>query len=204
MTTGYTEILERKPDTTFEAWAMRCARAFGPLMDMRDAPLDAEIPEEIQPDLAHDKNELVKAEALLKKLKAMTLPEAEREAEAEHQRLLRADREYQKERTARRAIYQLMLDRVNVWVPPTPGHAGLQAFMREQLEGAMEWGTSPSLFGFLPERKRGKVWRAEQIDNAQRDIDYHQERILKATKHAQEATDWLRALRASLVPPEAE
>ena len=40
MPTGYTAIIEDDPNCTFEQYLMRCARAFGATVTMRDDPLD--------------------------------------------------------------------------------------------------------------------------------------------------------------------
>lgn len=42
MPTGYTHKI--KDGMTFKEYALRCARNFGALMDMRDDPMDAPIP----------------------------------------------------------------------------------------------------------------------------------------------------------------
>jgi len=44
--TGYTSVIEE--DCDFKTFALRCARAFGPLSFMRNAPMDAPIPDTIQ------------------------------------------------------------------------------------------------------------------------------------------------------------
>lgn len=48
MPTGYTVGIADGKITTFEQYAMTCARAFGALVMMRDDPFDAPIPEEIK------------------------------------------------------------------------------------------------------------------------------------------------------------
>lgn len=48
MPTGYTADLTL--DTPFERFAMRCARAMGACVMMRDDPMDAPIPDKWEPD----------------------------------------------------------------------------------------------------------------------------------------------------------
>jgi hypothetical protein len=48
MPTGYTCIIEDKPDVTFAEYVWRCARAFGALLSMREDSLDAPIPDELK------------------------------------------------------------------------------------------------------------------------------------------------------------
>ena len=48
MPTGYTAMLTEEKEITFEDFALKCARAFGALIEMRDESLDAKIPEEFK------------------------------------------------------------------------------------------------------------------------------------------------------------
>lgn len=75
MATGYTYELIDKPETTFEAFALRCSRAFGALIEMREESADAPIPTEIKPSTYH-LDALRKAEAEARRFETMTLAEA--------------------------------------------------------------------------------------------------------------------------------
>ena len=68
MPTGYTLELYDGKDITFEEFVLKCARAFGALINMRDEPRDAPIPERFEPSYYHLK-ELIKAKSGQKKLK---------------------------------------------------------------------------------------------------------------------------------------
>src|SRR5665213_2401224 len=50
MPTGYTSKLYEGKDQSFNEFVMRCARAFGALITMRDDPSDAPIPDEFTAD----------------------------------------------------------------------------------------------------------------------------------------------------------
>lgn len=49
MPTGYTEAVQSGEVTEFRDFALRCARAMGALIMMRDDPMDAPIPDEFKP-----------------------------------------------------------------------------------------------------------------------------------------------------------
>ena len=68
MPTGYTAELMEKGEP-FNRFVMRCARAFGALIDLRDAQMDAPIPEKFEPSDYHVKA-LAKALAELERLDA--------------------------------------------------------------------------------------------------------------------------------------
>lgn len=50
MPTGYTHKVQEGTITEFKDFALSCARAFGALITMRDDPMDATIPDVIEPD----------------------------------------------------------------------------------------------------------------------------------------------------------
>ena len=77
MPSGYTAAI--KDGITFSDFAMNCARAFGALISMRDEPLDAPIPERVEPTDYHAEK-IKKAEERLSALIAMTAKELDAEA----------------------------------------------------------------------------------------------------------------------------
>lgn len=74
MPTGYTEIIERKPDLTLREFVLRCARAMGACVMQRDEGLDS--PPRIDPPDTHYEDERRKAQARLLELRAMTVESA--------------------------------------------------------------------------------------------------------------------------------
>ena len=57
MPTGYTYPVADGTITEFSKFALNCSRAFGVLMHMRDEPIDAPIPDKIEPT-SYYKNQL--------------------------------------------------------------------------------------------------------------------------------------------------
>ncbi len=75
MPTGYTAILMEKGQT-FQEFIMGCARAFGALIEMRDSPNDAPIPDKFEPSDYHAKR-IIELREKLAKFKLMTDAEKE-------------------------------------------------------------------------------------------------------------------------------
>lgn len=65
MPTGYTSYIGQGCD--FKTFAMKCARAFGACIDMRDSSLDAQIPDSFEPSRYHLKEKRA-AERKFKKI----------------------------------------------------------------------------------------------------------------------------------------
>lgn len=192
MPTGYTAILLERPDTSFPEFALRCARAFSALVQMRDSSLDAEFPDEIKPDDSY-RTSLEEAYAKARELEVLTLDEAARRAEEEYQRDFKSKAEAEERWADENKIFAAMLAKVNEWEPPTQAHEGLKKFMAEQIAASMHRS-----FSWHVERKTAAVWLAQARSNAV-------ERVLRATddwareqRSAREKTQWLRELRASL------
>lgn len=141
MPTGYTAIVAKKENCTLEEYAMRCARNFGALIEMREEPMDAPIPEKFEINPFY-KKELEAAEKELHDFEA--LPYAEKIAVLERdyeQRVERYAKEAEKENEERRVLrgrYEAMLEKVNRWKAPTPDHENLRKFMIEQIEDCIE------------------------------------------------------------------
>ena len=109
MPTGYTAKIA--DGQTFEEFILSCARAFGALVEMRDEPADAPIPEEFKPSAYHT-TQIGVARAKMEEIRTMRLSTGERrakqafEAETEyHEKRIREARELQ-------AKYEAVLERV--------------------------------------------------------------------------------------------
>jgi hypothetical protein len=196
MPTGYTAAIA--DGITFEQYAMQCARAFGALVMMRDEPSDAPIPEEFAPSSYHDKA-IAEERERIAKLNAMSQEQAERAAAvawdaAETSRLASLQNI-----RALRAKYDAMLTKVGSWTPPTPDHAELHKFMREQIEQSIDFDCGEKYYSTPTERKNGSVWLAEQLREASRSLAYHMEEAHKERERAASRTAWVCALKQSLI-----
>lgn len=195
MPTGYTADIAK--DIDFTQYLLGCARAFGALVTMRDAPAGAEIPEVFEPS-DYNAKALVVAQNRLAELEKMKPAEAERAAasaydEQETRRHVRLE-----EITALRGKYEAMLAKAKAWRPPTPEHQGLADFMQEQIVRSIDFDCGTSYYDKPTERLTGAQWLADARESAQRDIGYHTKHHADEVKRCADRTEWVKALRASL------
>jgi hypothetical protein len=129
MPTGYTCIIHDKEDVTFKDYALRCARAFGALVEFRDEALDAPLPKRIEVDPYY-------ARALMESVKRLeTLKDAD---PREYGNCVKSKRVAELEESLRK--YLMLRDRfdcitkaVQAWKPPTSKHEELKKFMLDQI-----------------------------------------------------------------------
>jgi len=194
MPTGYTLDLYDGKNLTFEEFALKCARAFGALISMRDKPIDAPIPEKFEPSDYHLK-EIEKAKKRLEEIKGWNEEKAEQEAEQAYKEALKKREETIKKNELIRKRYEDMLFKVQKWKPPTPDHEGLKKFMIQQLEESIEFDC------FIPEMPQclsGEEFREEQIKKALNDIEHHGKEYVEEVNRVYERNKWLLLLRESL------
>lgn len=195
MPTGYTDEIAH--GITFEKFVMTCARAFGALVNMRDERLDAPIPEKFPVDDYHKKM-IDETKAQIIKVRAMTRESVDAEAEAEYQTAL-ADRAKELvRRNALRAKYDAMLARVRAWIPPTPDHEGLKAFMQSQIEDSIKWDCLVDFDEIEIQKERGEVWRIQKLIALKRDLTYHEKHNAEEIERTERRNAWVAALRTNL------
>src|SRR5882762_3281786 len=114
MPTGYTSRLH-DGEQTFEEFLWTCARGMGAFVTMRDAPLDAPLPDEFGPQTSYLERSLAQALATSAEASAWTEEQARAAALATyteaHEAYLVSSRELQDIRLR----YQRMLSRVEAW-----------------------------------------------------------------------------------------
>lgn len=201
MPTGYTAAVQNGSITEFSAFALQCARAFGALIEMRDEPADAPIPQEFKPS---DYNAKALAEAQTKhaRLLAMTPDEMGAAAAAAHETEMARWRERQERKVAERSRYEAMLAKVKAWTPPSIDHAEFKTFMTQQLTESIKFDCSTSDWDKEPVGKTGIEWHAEQLKSVKRDIDYHTKGHAEEVSRTNDRNQWVRLLRESLATKE--
>ena len=199
MPSGYTSLLQDKPDTTFEQFAARCARAMGALITMRDEPLDAPLPEKIKASPWYN-DRIVQCEADLTNLRM--IPKAARQAmankawaETEARRAERIER-----RTSTRIVYEAMLEKVRAWVPPTPDHQGFKDFMEKQLVESIDFDCNNDYENEEAPRLTGDEWYEKQETYLLDEIDRAKKNWAEELARTESRQVWLDALRNSLHP----
>jgi len=194
MPSGYTsDIYDGKP-ISLKEFAIKCAHAFEALIMLRDDGLDAPVPDSFDAGDYHQKR-LKEANEALKEAETMTDGEASVLANQAFDAAMESYRQQQENTRAMADRYNAMLARVAAWTPPTSEHVGLKKFMLEQLTDSKHHDCYEH---YIPVRVFGPVFKANAIERARRDIVYHETEHAKEVKRAQERTDWVRALKASL------
>lgn len=194
MPTGYTADVQGGKVTEFPEFAMQCARAFGALIEMRDDPHDAKIPDSFEPSDWHS-GELDKANRRLTKLEAMKPDAIERAYEDDFATRVAYAQERTAEIETQKARYESMLAKAERWMPPSSEHVGLKKFMVEQLEESVKWDCHTSE---TPTRTDPADWHANQIAECKRSIAYHTKEHAAEVKRSEDRTRWIRQLRDSL------
>ncbi len=192
MATGYTYALLDDPTMTFAQFAMRCARAFGACVEMREEPMDKAPPDVIEPS-ASVRESLDKAYEAHREAEALTLAEGELRAAADYERQVASAREYDAKHEQETARFRGMLAEVDAWVPPTKDHVGLKEFMHQQIDSSIM-----TKYEYRVTKQTGAQWlearrksTAEDVTRAARDWE-------KERASATSRTGWLRDLRKSL------
>lgn len=195
MPTGYTADLNEGKQVTFQEFTMKCARAFGALVEMRDEPFDATIPDEFRPSNYH-LDAIETAKKRLAEVKKWSNARAEREAKKAFDDEVRSSKKYGEKNEKTGRAYISMLKQAGKWVPPTKDHEGLKSFMIEQLAESVEFDClhTPT----MPQRLSGKQYRTQLLKSEHRDVAYHTKEHAKEVQRARERSEWVRTLRHSL------
>lgn len=189
MPTSYTAPLV-DGHMTFEAFVLRAARAMGACVTLRDEPLDAPLPEALEPHPYYAQR-VEEAEAEYTRLLHMTIESLQAEIDEKHTKALEAHAAEVRRREELRARLLAMRLAVLAWTPPTPEHTGLQRFMVEQLDATLEFDGTPPSFPVRPSVPAvlSRAWEAVLYARAAKKDEIER----TASRNA-----WLRALRGSL------
>lgn len=196
MPTRYTAILMDRGQT-FPEFIMGCARAFGALIEMRDSPNDAPIPDTFEPSGYHTKK-LIELQEALATLKAMT--EVEREAFGQAKKITgiqRLEQWLEKDREQNTRL-EAMASQVHVWTPPTGDHQALKDFMLQQISISKHNLDDIQTELFKATDRPAIAYYVAAVSKAARDIKYHTEEHAKDCERANSRTEWCRQLRASI------
>ena len=161
MPTGYTEGINRGKVTSVKDYALVCARAFGALMDMRDAPLGAELPKEVVPATKYYDETITSLEEEIAFLKSLTTGECNVCAELEYEEQFAKYQSYMQEAAVLADRYQSLEKNIKAWEVPE-SHQELKRFMLQQLEvSKSDYCTD---YRSMPERLEGRKWVEKSLN----------------------------------------
>jgi hypothetical protein len=192
MPTGYTAIIEEKPDLTFREFALRCARAMGACIMQRDSPID-ELPKAPEPSDYYEKSKRT-AEAKLVELRGLTVEGKRALWQADCERIGRenADSITKAKESERR--YSRMRAMVEGWTPPTKDHEGFRKFMLDQIDASSsDW--KPYTVELAP---TPGDWYAKQVEAAEWSLKYSIEHAADEIRRTNGRKAWIEALYASV------
>lgn len=198
MPTGYTYPIEEETDFTFKEFALGCARAFTPLIFMRDLPADAPIPETLYPSARYTEA-IQRATKEIERFDSMTQEECKVIMEEEAALTSGSYTSYEVNLREKHRRYAKMLKQVDAWTPPTPEHTGLKEFMQQQIKTSDTFtevkSASPKVTistqdveEYLAERKAAAAVRFEHATK-----DYKKEAEALRSRNL-----WVKDLRESL------
>ena len=197
MPTGYTADL--KMDTPLSAFILKCARAMGALIMMRDDQLDAPIPDEFEPSDYYRKS-LEDAKSRVAALAEMTLEQAAADLEKHNASMRKSAEESNAKDRAQRKIYERMIALVEAWKPPTPDHVHFKKFMLDdQLRGSLKFDCHDDRESYYkPFAGTAADWLAEIRAKATKDVAYYEKQWNEEVQRQRERSNWVKALRKSL------
>lgn len=192
--TEYTKIVAENDNVSFKDFALRCARNFKALIDMRDKPLDAPIPERFEVPEYYRKNyEMAKAEYE----KFIANHPTDEQMEKRYNEYVAKETEIvkkeNKEKRIIRARYEVMLAKVRKWMPPTDEHESLKIFMIQQLEESLKWDCNEYELQIMNRDE----W-VESFDAFRRHMYSSFEDLQKMIARTERNNRWLKELRESL------
>jgi len=197
MPTGYTATIA--DGITFEQFVMRCARAMGACMSMRDEPMGKPIPERFEPSEYYARS-LAESRVKLEQYLAMSVSDSDEQYEASFQQ---DSEQYEKrvaDKNALRDKYRAMLESVKCWTPPTDEHAPFKKFMIEQLSMSMDSDCSTE-YDTPPERVTPAEWLVATIKRVRENVVYLDREYRKGVERTESGNQWLASLRKSLLAP---
>jgi len=198
MPTGYTAYIEDGEITKGKDFLLKCARAFGACIDMRDDSLSVDIPAELKPSTYH-KEALERAYLELEKYKTMTLEEAQNILDEDYINNQKSCRESIIKNSQIQERYSKVRKEIEDWTPPTSEHYNLKKFALEQIDISMNHNMEDYYKKELVKpKKTAEEYITTMIEGAADNIKYHLKNWNEEVKRTDERNKWINDLRDSL------
>lgn len=195
MPSGYTADIYEGKEVKGTDFILKCARAFGAAVTMREEGLDVEIREVVYDDWHLERAK--RSEEKLAIAKAMSHDEIEAMLESKYQLQLTSYEENIERRKAMRERYARTLFEVDQWQPPSAEHAKLKEFARSQLLESMAYDCGVDYFE-PPTRQTVEEWKKTEIAYLKKDIIASKTRSDEQRAEVDKRNKWIRDLKESL------
>lgn len=192
MPTGYVyEMLDKEQN--FQEFVWTCARAFGALVMMRDDPLSAPIPQELQPDEYH---QVQYGNAIKELADALSMSPAERKAFCDERRKesKESNLEYLEEKRKTNQKIRAMRKQVESW-KIEPEYANFKAFMIEQLNSSLENETYYQEENKKVDQTSDEDYWNQYVERLNWSINYHKEKYEEERQRTAQRNAWLKGLQ---------
>ncbi len=195
MPTGYTQKLMETGES-FEAFCLRCARAFGACVMMRDDDMEEPI-REFKPSDFHLKAGRA-AKIKLAKLKRMTKRQQIAYGVREKAKAIKMYRKIMADEEAQNKRLSGMRVAVERWTAPTAEHDGLKKFMLEQIDRCVH--DHAYYQGRIDEviAKDAESYYAEAVERTASDVTYSAKEYAEECERTRKRNEWVKQLKASL------
>lgn len=187
---------------SFEEFALRCARAFGALIMMRDDPLDAPI-RTFEPSKYYAES-IAQHRAELSRLEAMSKSEQENLGLTRKVDALKRMHEWMEKDSAANRRLDEMDVQIRQWTPPTTEHQGLKDFMLEQLKISRNDLSYIANEMAALEAKLPSAYYAEAVASERQGIEYSTQEQQKEITRTRDRNTWVKQLRDSLTATVAD
>lgn len=198
MPTGYTNQIQDGKINNGNEFLILCARAFGATIEMRDESLSTPI-YEFKPDDYH-LNAMKDSIKKLEKYKSMKIEEVQNEIDENYkEKIIETNKNIEKHNFLKEK-YNKILNEIEEWNPPTNEHINLKKFAIEQIKKSIEFDCDTEYYEDILKSKKEKPqqWLLNKIEQAIKDIAYHQERYAEEVKRVNKRNKWVNDLRNSL------
>jgi hypothetical protein len=196
MPSGFTSDIYNGKKITLKDFALKCARAFGACIHLRDDPMDVsfDISSMLRKsDVSYHKGKIEEA----KKIKKPT--------KLQFKKSILDKKIYYKEQIEKssqlKSAYEKMLNEVISWEPPSKEHENFKEFMIDQLKSSIDHDCQIDFYKRSLDDIESITYREycrELKDSAAKSIKYHSESMRKEIENAEAANLWIKQLFESL------
>lgn len=194
MPTGYTSDIYDGKNVSAKEFIIKCAKAFGANIALRDEGMDVEIPI-YEPSDYHIK-QIEKTKENIKKLANMTDEEIQNEIEAAYNKKIEDNEKAVNRARVLENRYLLVLNDVQKWNPPTEDHVKLKEYAIDQLTQSIKHDCSTSYIT-EPVKETVNEYRISRLKYENENLEYHTKSYENEVQRTNEKNEWNRKLKES-------